>query len=268
MKLRHLLGTSLAVVTALGWADANAQWFPLPSGPMSYYLGVEGGYTGLEDASGRIVNSGNRTRERFDDGYNVGGRAGLEWGPWRFEEEFRFQKNTPRSFSVGGLPAGLCGGTAGCTGKVATTGDRRAYAIMTNAIYDFAGWNWLWGITPHIGGGIGAVGQHEGLRPKGFGEIVQNTQWEFGYQAIAGLRYKFSPSVVLDLDYRYLGTTDPTFRTVGGFRYQSEYNSHNVVASLTWLFAAPPPPPPPPQPVAYPPPAPPPPPPAVPRVRG
>ena len=37
-----------------------------------------------------------------------------EWGPWRFEEEFRFQKNTPTSFSVGGLPAGLCGGVAGC----------------------------------------------------------------------------------------------------------------------------------------------------------
>jgi hypothetical protein len=62
---------------------------------------------------------------------------------------------------------------------------------------------------------------------------------------------------------------DPTFRTVGGFKYESEYSSHNLVASLSYRFGPPPPPvvaPPPPQPVAYPPP--PPPPPAVPRVRG
>src|SRR5437763_12484235 len=106
MKLRHLLGTGLAVVTALGWADANAQWFPLPSGPMSYYVGVEGGYTGLEDATGRIVNSGNRTRERFDDGYNAGGRVGVEWGNWRFEEEIRFQRNKKKSVLFRGLPCG------------------------------------------------------------------------------------------------------------------------------------------------------------------
>src|SRR3982750_3515888 len=93
MKLRHLLGTGFVVVRGFCWADANAQWFPLPAGPMSYYIGVEGGYTGLDDASGRIVGTGLRLKERFDDGYNVGGRVGVEWGPWGFEEEFRFQQD-------------------------------------------------------------------------------------------------------------------------------------------------------------------------------
>src|SRR5438270_630316 len=158
MKTRYLMGAGLALAVAFGWSQANAQWFPLPSGPMSYY----------------------------------------------------------------------------------------------------------------IGGGMRAVGQHEGLRPIRLNEIVQNTQWEFGYQAIAGIRYNFSPNIVFDLDYRYLGTVDPTFRTVGGFKYESEYSSHNLVASLSYRFSPPPPPvvAPPPQPVAYPAPPPPPPPPAVPRVRG
>src|SRR4051812_15611945 len=266
---RSLLGASVALAMTFAGANAQAQWFPLPSGPMSYYVGVEGGYTGLDDASGRIVGTGLRLKERFDDGYNVGGRVGVEWGSWRFEEEFRFQHNTQRSASISGLPAGLCGGVARCPAPRRAARGRRGHALMTNAIYDFAPLTWAWGISPHIGGGIGAVGQHEGLRPIGLNEIVQNTQWEFGYQAIAGIRYNISPNIVFDLDYRYLGTVDPTFRTVGGFKYESEYSSHNLVASLSYRFAPPPPPvvAPPPQPVAYPPP-PPPPPPAVPRVRG
>src|SRR4051794_29105757 len=106
MKTRYLMGAGLALAVAFGWSQANAQWFPLPSGPMSYYIGVEGGYTGLDDASGRIVGTGLGLKERFDDGYNVGGRVGVEWGSWRFEGEVRLQHNPPRAGSRSELPAG------------------------------------------------------------------------------------------------------------------------------------------------------------------
>ena len=261
MKTRYFSSVGIPLGLALTCGNAQAQFFPLPSGPMTYYVGVEGGYTSLDDAAGRIVGTGVGVKERFDDGYNVGGRVGVEWGNWRFEEEFRFQRNKTKSVSFSGLPG---------TATFGASGDRRAYAIMTNAIYDFAPVTWLFGLSPHIGGGIGAVGQHSGLRPIGLPTLVSNTQWEFGYQAIGGLRYNFTPNIIFDIDYRYLGTTDPTFRTkFAGFRYRSEYNSHNLVASLSYRFAPPPAPVvAPPQPVAAPPPPPPPPPPAVPRVRG
>src|SRR5438270_12929799 len=144
MRIRFLLAAGLAVAAALSWTTAHAQLLPfsLPSGPMSYYLGVEGGYTGIDDTTGRIVGTGLGLRERFSDGYNVGARAGIEWGPWRFEEEFRFQQN----------------GVASVAG-IATTGNRNAYAIMTNAIYDV---NLGWLVTPHIGAGLGAVVLHDG----------------------------------------------------------------------------------------------------------
>src|SRR5205085_11722924 len=100
----------------------------------------------------------------------------------------------------------------------------------------------------------GAVGLHDGVGIPGFGTLVKSTDWEFGYQGIAGIRYNINPALAFDLDYRYLGTTDPTFRTVfGGVRYTSGYSTHNVVASLSVRFGAPPP--------VIPPPAPPPPPP-------
>jgi outer membrane protein OmpA-like peptidoglycan-associated protein len=44
----------------------------------------------------------------------------------------------------------------------------------------------------------------------------------------------------LDLDYRYLATVDPTYRSPTGARVTSSYQTHNVVASLTFSFAPPP----------------------------
>src|SRR6185437_10618682 len=55
------------------------------------------------------------------------------------------------------------------------------------------------------------------------------------------------PNWALDVDYRYLGTTDAKFRTssaLGGTSVSTSYNSHNLVASLSYVFMPPPPPPP------------------------
>jgi OmpA-OmpF porin, OOP family len=99
------------------------------------------------------------------------------------------------------------------------------------------------------------------------GTVVGGDSWQFGYQAIAGVRYFFTPIFALDLDYRYLGTTSPSYTVasnpaLGAYAGTSvksnTSSSNNFVASLTILFA-PPPPPPPVAPVAAPAPPPPPP---------
>ena len=74
--------------------------------------------------------------------------------------------------------------------------------------------------------------------------IASSSDWQFGYQGIAGIRYNINPALAFDLDYRYLATTDPTFKAIGGVKYKSEYSTHNVVASLSVRFGAPPPAPP------------------------
>ncbi|HEX3861206.1 MAG TPA: OmpA family protein [Stellaceae bacterium] len=224
MTNRYLLGAGVALAVALSWADAQAQWLPMPAGPGAWYFGGEGGWTSLEDQKGKIA--GTSLREKFDDGFNVGARAGYEWGPLRLEEEFRFQQNGITKLGIGNF-------------NVAATGDRNAYAFMTNAIYDF---NFGWPLTPHLGVGIGAVELRDGLGIKGLGQISHSTTWEFGYQGIAGVRYNINPSLAFDLDYRYLATTDPTFHTNFGPSYTSGYSSHSVLASLSVRFGAPPPP--------------------------
>jgi len=126
MKYRVLLGAGIAVAALLSWGNARAQFFAAPPGPPAWYFGGEGGWTSLENQRGRLTTpfGSASIRQRFKDGFNVGARAGLEWGPWRFEEEFRFQQNGQDRLSVDGFSS-------------KARGDRNAYAIMSNVIYDF-----------------------------------------------------------------------------------------------------------------------------------
>jgi outer membrane protein OmpA-like peptidoglycan-associated protein len=233
MKSRFLISAGVALATMLGVAEAQAQWLVGPTGPAVWYAGPEGGWTNLEDQ--RLTGpAGVSTTQHFDDGFNVGARLGAEFGWWRFEEEYRFQQN--KTTSEFGIPV---------------NGNRTAHAIMTNAIYDFGGWGWPF--TPHIGGGIGVMIQHDGSSTKGTplivgvtpggvpigynGNLTHGSSTNFAYQGIAGIRYNINPSLAFDLDYRYLASDDPTFRlTPTNTSVKSGYGSHNLVASLTMRF--------------------------------
>lgn len=251
MRNRYLLGAGVAVAVAFSWANAQAQLFG--GGPGAWYFGGEGGWTMLEDQSGTFTSKGPvppaghaAITQTFNDGFNVGARAGYEWGPWRFEEEFRFIENPLNSVSFSASPFTGAGGTS-----TNVSGDRRGYAFMTNAIYDF---NIGWALTPHLGAGIGAVTLHDSISAKPFSlygpgaagnHISSSSTIEFGYQAIAGVRYNINPSLAFDLDYRYLGTSDPTFgassKTFAFGSYSSGYGTHSLMASLSLRFGAPPP---------------------------
>jgi OmpA-OmpF porin, OOP family len=291
MKNRFLLGAGAALAIAFGGVGAQAQFLgPYPPG--AFYFGPEGGWTKLFSQTPGIAITGPRgavasasPTVNWDSGFNAGARGGYVWGPWRFEGEYSYRYN-----SLGTSNGGL-------------TGSSHSNAIMANALYDFT---LGWPITPHIGAGIGAVDVYRAFggtatitttapttftSPKTYTGPAGNTvtvpagttvpagstftftspaftgsQWGFGYQGIAGIRYLINPVVAFDLDYRYFGTTNSTvtgahvttptgccvFSSVKNVRYQS----NNIVASLTMMFGAPPPAAPPPAPPAPPPPPP------------
>src|SRR5437867_11284292 len=144
MTNRYLLGAGIALAVAFGGAQAHAQFFPPPGTPGAFYIGPEGGWTKLTDqtdtVNGQIVTGPggaalaiNRRslNATFDSGFNVGGRVGYQWGPWRLEEEYSYRRN---SLSTLGNNAGL-GAVVVSTGGV--DGQRTSHAIMTNIIYDF-----------------------------------------------------------------------------------------------------------------------------------
>ena len=248
MRKSVLLGAGIALAVALGSADAEAQLFRMPTGPGAWYIGGEGGWTTLEKQSGTALAS--PFTQSFQDGFNIGLRGGYEWGPLRIEEEFSFRQNGIRSASIGSPAAPVICGLSTCSAT--TNGNRNAYAFMTNLIYDFA-FGWPFPVTPHVGGGIGAVLLKDGWGIPNQGTAASDSQWVLGWQGIAGIRYNINPSLAFDLDYRYLGTEDPRFRFGGsaaastvpssvGSSYTSGYSTHSVLASLSVRFGAPPPP--------------------------
>jgi len=204
---------SFACVLGLLRASALAQ----------IYIGAQAGWTGLPYQTDTIEGLG-PVPVQFNAGFNVGGRGGYQLGPWRFEEEYSYHRNNVAEYdAVGGSTNGV-------------SGNRHSNSVMTNVLYDLATG---WPVTPHIGVGIGAMNVFDGLKVASRGLVFNDSSWQFGYQAIAGLRYEINPVLALDLDYRYLATTESTFRIPNtGLHYQTGANTNNFVASLTYRFGA------------------------------
>jgi OmpA-OmpF porin, OOP family len=212
-RLSLAIALFLAFATGIRGSDAWAQ----------YYIGAQAGWTGLPYQTDTI----DRLRPipvGFSAGYNVGVRGGYQLGAWRFEEELSFRRNNTVEF-------GNSDGTNGISGT------RRTHSIMTNVIYDLPTGR---PITPHIGVGIGAMDVFDGLSTSRIGQVFNDSNWQFGYQAIAGLRYDINPLLALDFDYRYLATTESTFRIPNtALHYHSSANTNNFVASVTYRFSPP-----------------------------
>jgi OmpA-OmpF porin, OOP family len=225
----------IAAIVAIAIArSAYAQMPIIAPGPGIFYLGGEGGWTTLdtEAAKATIPVYGIRSDgQTWHDGVNVGARAGYQWDNWRLEEEFRYQQN----------------GAHKLVRSTAHDGGITAAAFMSNVVYDYAP---DWVVSPHVGAGIGAIYLTSNLNVPGLGQVITGGgDWVLGYQAIGGVRYMIGATLAFDLDYRYLGTMTPQFRTGANFvdggqpapnrKVTSGYDSHSLVASLSLRFGVP-----------------------------
>jgi OOP family OmpA-OmpF porin len=236
--LRPLLCTA-GVLSALELAAAGQDLHA-----QTYYMGAEGGWTSLSSTNDTLVGVPNH--RTYNGGFTLGVRGGIEWGPWRLEEEYTYRQSSNDTAQLAALLAP--GGSV--------TGQRTSNAIMTNLLYDVP---LGLPVTPHIGAGVGAVEITDNLTFPVVGQIGNSSDWELGYQAIAGIRYDIGAGLALDLDYRYFATTNATFHTTplaGNIKYSSGYSTNNVMASLVYRFGAPTPPTPPASPAPLPPPSP------------
>jgi outer membrane protein OmpA-like peptidoglycan-associated protein len=136
------------------------------------------------------------------------------------------------------------------------TGDLSASTLMLNFLYDIP--VHIGPFTPYIGAGAG-YGRFNADNVGLGGAIgtVDDSDWAWTYQGIAGVAAPLTNSLKLTLDYRYLSTfNDLEYRSSTGVSTDADYTDHVFMVGLRWTFGAPPPPAPVAQPAAAPAPAP------------
>ena len=247
-------------------ASAAAAAFAVPADAghfKGWYLAIEGGANWIDDTDAlyeRTSNNAFASSEpgvaTFDSGWSVFASVGYAFASnWRLEGEFGYRSN--EVFAVWLVQDSFR----------QLTGDVEEYALMANVLYDIPLGERLALIL-----GVGAGGDHvvlDGAFTSFGGPVpIEDDEWRFAAQGLAGLSYKLSSRLDLTLTYRYLRVSEPTFSQrgfnsvipVGQNVHLDDLAKHSVSAGLRFdLFpdevpkAAPPPPqptPPPPPPPA------------------
>jgi OOP family OmpA-OmpF porin len=146
----------------------------------------------------------------------VTSRAIARCSGFRLEGEVTYRDN-----NISGLSGGQTGGSV-------ISGNASSLAFMANGYYDIATGSW-W--TPYIGGGLGLALDHQTINSTPMpGNVVDGTSSELAYQAMAGIGYQITDSLNFAIEYRYFGTTSPTYDlsfpgAPPGLNLNTDYNS-------------------------------------------
>jgi opacity protein-like surface antigen len=133
------------------------------------------------------------------------------------------------------------------------SGTKSEWVFLANAYFDLGTW---WCVTPYIGAGVGMADiMIKGFRDDGFNNFGISTayaedgsKWNFAWAVHAGLTYKVTQAMSIDLGYRYLnmgtGTTgatrafDNSFTNGGPFTFKN-IDSHDFKIGVRWMLEPP-----------------------------
>lgn len=149
---------------------------------------------------------------------------------------------------------------AGFAGTDAYTAIKSEFVFLANAYFDLGTW---WSVTPFIGAGVGTARVsiadfsdtgdfiNGGAQFHSLDYAGQASKWNFAWAAHAGLAYRVTPSVTLELAYSYIdlgsGITGPSYSfdqvtntTHAPFAFH-DITSHDLTLGVRWNLDTPPP---------------------------
>jgi opacity protein-like surface antigen len=182
-----------------------------------YYLGVKGGWTFPEDTDFNV--GGTNISNGYDTGYTISGVIGTELsrsssGRLRGDLEFGYSE------------ADVSGGSA--FGRKETTFG------MASLYYDFETGSVF---RPFIGagGGIADVDFHKYGTP-GLGRLINDNDTAYAYHLTGGVGMQLSPTLDLEVSYRYFGTTGAELRAVDGTKTSVDTQDQQILVGLRQKF--------------------------------
>ena len=112
-----------------------------------------------------------------------------------------------------------------------TTMDLYQMPILADVVLSTPTWH---GFRPYLGGGFGGVAALLNLkRPLG---DISDTDFEFAYQAFAGLNYQVCRRAEIGVGYKYLATESHSWIQNGVTLDTAGTGTHSVTASVTIKF--------------------------------
>ena len=167
----------------------------------------------------------------FDSGHLFTASIGKSFGAMRFEAEISYSESDLDDITVTQIQAGGLSLTGSAT--AALGGDISSLGFMANGFYDFdTKSNWV----PFLTAGIGLAKLNLDVTSvAGVATTYDESDTVFAYQLGGGVGYKFTPKTSVDLQYRLIGTSDPTFDD-GTDKVEAEALSHNFMIGVTHRF--------------------------------
>lgn len=164
---------------------------------------------------------------------------------YAFEDNFRLEAAIGYREGDLDVPAATVGGLPSLNFTADPRGDVEVIDIMLNGLYDLPGTGKL---SPFVGLGLGLIDIEVNAAnlfslggPGGYVNVLSDSDTGFAYQGLAGLAYKLSDQVTLDLTYKYLGTTGLDLEGTNGLLgiatpYDADYSDHTASVGLRWAF--------------------------------
>ncbi|MER2519213.1 MAG: OmpA family protein [Bdellovibrionales bacterium] len=207
-----------AILAAVPFASAHAD--PVPG----WYVGGGVGANFAHDSTAHHT-SGDSTIE-YDPGLTYLGNVGYGWrNGLRLEgEAMHSRSNVVR---MRNSPA-----NSSYDGHLSNTD------LFANVFYDI---NTNTRLTPYVGAGAGvAFVNADNIGVFSNNGFIDGTETEFAYQGILGVAAKLDKNWALTADYRYIRTTEPSFKnTLDATKSATENVSHNVIFGIRYTFGQP-----------------------------
>ena len=218
MKVKSLLLASamLAGLPTLAYAEPTESW----------YVGVGAGANWGDDQTGILTNSVGATTGyalEFDTGWIVAGSVGYHWDMARLELELGYRDNDVSGFAPG-----------------PSSGSITHFSQMLNLIFDIPLGE---SIELSLGGGIGGSLVDSDITGTllGADAVIDDDDYVFAYQGLAGLSFDVGERTELFAEYRYFVTDEAqlagSFSTGVTFSTSDfETENHSGLIGLRYYF--------------------------------
>ncbi|MFN3726579.1 MAG: OmpA family protein [Allosphingosinicella sp.] len=206
----------------------------------AWYVGGDFGAMIVEDVDLSFDPDGANRILSLDHDYGYDGAlfVGYDFGAFRLEAEVAYKSAELEGYNsaVPGLPGFATGFIPGA--RDAGGGETNVLSGMINAMLDFGDDD---GISGFVGGGAG-IARVDFSNLRAFanqGPFLDDSDTNFAWQAIAGVRAALTPNIDVTLRYRFFNVENVDTVGFNGQDVEGRFRSHSLLGGITFNFGAP-----------------------------